>query len=269
MYEKELQKIGLTENEAYIYTTLLSSDGLSAPEILKKVNFKKESEGLKVSRIKSKNISKLSRQNTYRILDDLILMNLIEKKTNKKNNFLFFPLTPYNLEKRILKEEKRIENSKKTLGNIMNDLESIFSFSSHKPGIQIFDGLEAANKISEDMLTATDTIYTYIDPTKEDSSKILQKRSSYYGKQRKKLGIKKKIIYFKIDSNYELRRNHFPEITESKVMKIKNKERIPIIIHIYNNKVVYINFKDYDHITTFIITDKHIYDIHRKIFEEQ
>ena len=269
MHEKELQKIGLTENESYIYTTLLSSDGLSAPEILKKVNFKKKSEGLEISRIKAENINKLSRQNTYRILDDLILMNLVEKKTSKNNNFLFFALSPHNLEKRILKEEKKIESSKQALGNIINDLESIFSFSSHKPGIQIFEGLKETNKVYEDMLTATDTIYTYIDPTKDSTDKQTQKHSEYYGKKREALGIKKKVIYFKTEDNSIIKNSYFSKTTETKEMKIKNKERIPIIIHIYNNKVVYINFKDHDNITTFIITDKHIYDIHRKIFEEQ
>ncbi len=269
MYTKELQEAGLTEYEANTYVVLISSNGLPASTVLKKVNEELEN-FYQNKENKTKEFKKISRQNVYKVLDDLIALNLATKKNEEKGKTLFYALTPKNLSEKLKMDKMRIENSQFKLDKIIDDLDNVFSINSNKPGIQFSEGLENIDKIYDDMLKSNDTIYTYIDPQMDIEDKETKKHTQYYLKKREKLGIKKKIIIFNNKYNVkEWEGIYNTKWTEKRISKKQESERIPTIIHIYNGKIAYINFIDYDHITAFIIQDEYIYKVQRRIFEDQ
>ncbi len=269
MYEKELQEAGLSEHEANVYTVLILENGLPASVILKKVNEKNEIEFLKNN--KKGEIKKLSRQNAYKIIDDLIRMNLAKKEIKKKGSAIFHALHPKNLEENLKKESFRIENSRNKLKNIIDDLGSTFDLNSEKPGIKFYNNISNPIDFYNDMLKSKETIYTYFDPTAEIENPKLSELSMRLAEDRKSKKVKKKAIFFNVPGAKELAEKYtkINKFTEIKISKKITKD-VKTVMHIYNNKIVYMNFSKKNKKTNiFVIQDKNIYNLQRSIFEDE
>lgn len=240
-----LTELGLTKDEANIYGILLEGGFMPARLVSIKAG--------------------LGRPLTYKILDDLIMKELIEKKEVNNKVALFAPVHPKELEKLLEKKKDEIENTKKTLENSIGQMISKYNLSIGKPNVQFFEGIEGIKKVLEDtlMVPSGTEIYTYADI--EAITKYIPEINKVYSNKREGLKIKKRGLVLDTIKAREIITNYHTDVTETRFIKSDIGE-FETVIQIYENKISYITLKNNSMIGV-IIEDSSIYKIHKAIFE--
>lgn len=175
MIETILKKIGLAEKEAKVYLALLELAQDGVQNIAKK--------------------AKVTRPNTYVILEKLLKMGLVSNHQEGKKT-LFMATSPTELESIIDKQVQNLEGHKKELKDTMSQLFAIYNTRKDKPVVRYFegaDGLEALDRYGRDQLKRNSEILNFspLDLIK----KYFPDRREKSLNERIKLGIKSKTIY--------------------------------------------------------------------------
>ena len=243
MYKDIFTQIGLNPNEAIIYEYLLKNGESPAGIIIKKTPIK--------------------RGVVYNTLADLGKKGLILQKNRQKIAY-FRPEHPEKLRSYIENKENEVSKAKNTLEGNIPQIISDFNLSSNKPGIRFFEGREGIKKVLADTLTSKELVYTFTDI--EALTKYMEKENTDHAAARKKVGLKKKIIFLDSPFAREYLKNYYPTVTEFKLIDNKLYPFFGTVVEIYDNKVAYISLSEKD-IISMIINDKNIYQFHRSVFE--
>jgi sugar-specific transcriptional regulator TrmB len=129
MFEKYLQDIGLSDKEATVYLSLLSVENASVLDLAKK--------------------TKIKRPTVYVILDSLAKKGLVSETTiGKKTNYYAEP--PERLETFVEKRKIALEESQKTLKDIIPQIKSISRDSGERPVVKYYEGREGIVSSAEE-----------------------------------------------------------------------------------------------------------------------
>lgn len=227
-----LQKIGLSEHESKVYTSLLSSGQSTISDISKKTG--------------------IHRPIIYKILPGLHEKGLITSHLKGKRT-IYTAEPPEKL-------EKIFDELTKTFMATIPELAMTYKLQSQKPLIRFFDGKKGITSVFEDVVTTLnkgDVYYRY------SSRKSFSK--NYLSDRYRRLRDQKKIDHFIITSEV-MAKEHTPLLERE--MKFVPKEfdlfdqNITQII--YDNKVAFI---DYNSETAAIIENSKIADFQKKIFK--
>ena len=245
MYTEKLEKIGLNKSQSKIYSTLLNNGELKGSEIAKE--------------------TKISRQLTYKVLDELIDINLV-KKNDKDGSVATFEIThPVNLEKLLIKKENEIKKSQEELKLVINNLTSDYNLISGEPGVKVFEGVDGIKKVLEDSLKTKGEILTYADV--EPLIRHIKELNDDYVQKRLKLGIKKRALV--LDTEFArkyMKENYKGKVTDTRF--ISNDEIPPFsaFVEIYDDKISYITFNN-QKLIGIIIQNSEIAKINKYLFE--
>jgi len=128
MLTKKLEEIGLNDKEAKVYIATLELGEGSASEIAKK--------------------SGVNRATTYFTLENLMKMGLVSASNEEKKQ-KFVPEDPSQLENIINKQQQELEQKKKGLKDVVEELNSINSASIKKPIVKYYLGKEGIMRMAE------------------------------------------------------------------------------------------------------------------------
>jgi sugar-specific transcriptional regulator TrmB len=237
-----LISLGLTEDEATIYTVLIEGGFMPASTVSKRAN--------------------IGRPLTYKILDDLIKKGVVEKKDTGGKITLFAPIHPRDLEKLLEKKKTDIDNVKKSLDEALGGMISKYNLFIGKPNIQFFEGIEGIKKVALDSLSSTTDICSFID-----TDIVLEKYpdlNKQYVSKRLENNVKKKIISTDSAILREAVKTDDKNFTEQRI--VKQKIHFATIVMIYDNKVSYITLDPKKNIGI-IIEDADIYKTNLAIFD--
>lgn len=243
IYEQFLIQIGLSKEQANVYEALISGGLIPARSITQKTGIK--------------------RGMVYKTLEQLIEMGLVEKKENVSKIALFLPLHPNTLRKILEKKDQEIKAVEMSLNSVINKLSSDFNLISGKPNVQFFEGIDGMKKVLEDSLSAQTEIYSYADI--EAIQKYIPDVNADYVKKREKFNIKKKAILLDTPFARNFVKDYYKIVTDIKFIDTKTTP-FHTIMQIYDNKVSYITLSEKEMIGI-IIEDKHIYTMHKDLFE--
>jgi len=241
METKILIDLGLTEDEAKIYNSLLEGGLMPARMVALK--------------------SGVGRQLTYKVLDDLIKKEIVEKKETGTKILLFAPVHPRELEKLLTKKKEEVENTKKALEESLGGMISKYNLFIGKPNVQFFEGNETIEKITGDYPKEDKEIRQWIDvalATNEIGGKFFE----YLG-QRIKKGISKRMILPNNPKSEEYA-NRGAQMTEMRIEK--NLQDLPTAIQVYDNTVTMLTLEENKKIGL-IIEDTSIAETLKKIFD--
>jgi sugar-specific transcriptional regulator TrmB len=130
MFEKYLQDIGLNDKEATVYLALLSVEHASVLDLAKK--------------------TKIKRPTVYIVLDALAKKGLVSETTfGKKTHYYAEP--PERLETFVEKRKIALEESQKTLKDVIPQLKSVQRESGEKPIVKYFEGREGIISMLEEL----------------------------------------------------------------------------------------------------------------------
>jgi sugar-specific transcriptional regulator TrmB len=128
MLTKKLEEIGLNEKEAKVYIATLELGEGSASEIAKK--------------------SGVNRATTYFTLENLMKVGLVSASNEEKKQ-KFVPEDPSQLENIINKQQQELEQKKKGLKDVVEELNSINSASIKKPIVKYYLGKEGIIRMAK------------------------------------------------------------------------------------------------------------------------
>ena len=242
MNNQFLEQIGLTKDQASVYEAIIMAGTIPARVICQKVGIKR---GL-----------------TYKIIDQLIDLGLIEKREEDGRITLFRSAHPSKLNGLLEKKQQEVKNAEISFNLILPSLISNYNLNTGKPNVELYEGMEGIIKVADDSLTSITEIYSFID--NEAVNKYAPEVNAEYVRRTKNEKIKKKMIA--IDSQYIRERvNKFdPNLTEVRV--IDKNFGFSTVIQIYDNKISYITLEESRRIGV-IVEDLEIYKMHKTLFE--
>ncbi len=241
MNNELLISLGLTQDEASIYNVLLEGGFMPARTVATRAN--------------------LGRPLTYKILDDLIIKGVVEKKDTGGKVSLFAPVHPRELEKLLEQKKIDIDNAKKTLDESLGSMISKYNLFIGKPNVQFFEGLEGIMKVALDSLSSTTDICSFVDT--DVLLEIYPELNKEYVSKRLKNNVKKKIISTDSTIVREIAKNDNKEFTEQRI--VSKKIHFATVVMIYDNKVSFITLDPQKNIGI-IIEDPDIYKTNLAIF---
>lgn len=241
-HHPELIRLGLTDAQVAIYSTLLRNGLMLGRNIVLKTGIKK---GL-----------------VYKTLEQLIEMGLVEKKDRPNKASLFFPAHPRTLEQLAQEKRQEADESELLLGNIMGNMVSQYNLLKGKPNVQFFEGFEGITRVIYDNLDSETPILGYFDT--DAISSHYQEIDIEYRKKRHSKKVLKKMI-FPGTAQAERDAQHLSD-EYSEVRLLETIPAFATVLQIYDNKVSYITLEEGRQVGI-IIEDPAIYQMHVGLFE--
>ncbi|MFH1275907.1 MAG: helix-turn-helix domain-containing protein [Candidatus Woesearchaeota archaeon] len=183
--EEVLVKTGLTKNESKVYLALLKFGSATAAEITKK--------------------SKVHRVNVYDVLERLVKKGMISSIV-QANKRIYEAAHPQQLME-LIKEKEEL------LGNVMPQLEQEFVSKKEKHQVYHFFGPSGVMRAYYMMLEQKKTLYAIGGSGL--NRKYLKHRHEMWNKERIKVGIKGKVLY------YEFTRKHKEQSWDDKTIEVR------------------------------------------------
>ncbi len=244
MYEENLKLAGLTSDQARIYELLVLNRTLQAGDIARRALIS-------------------SRPLTYKILEDLIMLGLVEKVEKQGKVAMFSAKHPLHLKEMIEKKKEAVSNATSAIDGILGKLTSDFNLVSGKPGVRFFEGKEGIKAVLDDSLIAHTEIYSYADI--ESIQKYIPDINKEYVRQREKFKIKKRGFILDTPFARKFLSHYYEGVTSTKLIKYSTTP-IQTVMQIYDKKISYLTLREENMIGA-IIEDPHIYAMHKSLFE--
>jgi len=243
--ENILKQAGLSEEQATTYEALLEKGPQKASPLAHWTGIKR---GL-----------------TYKILEQLENMGLVEKKGGDGTVAIFYPNHPSLLLDKMDRDQKNMIFSKEIVALGIGGLTSKYNLIAGKPNVRFFEGIHGVQQVLEDTLLVSEgtEIYTYVDI--DAIFKYIPKINEEYSVKREKLGIKKKGLMLDTPKAREIIKNYHTDTTDTKFLKF-NIPEFETVMQIYENKISYITLKENSMIGV-IIEDPSVYKMHKAVFE--
>lgn len=238
-----LIQAGLSEEQAVAYEALLEKGPQKAGSLASWTGIKR---GL-----------------TYKVLEQLEHIGLVQKKGGTGSVAVFYPNHPSVLLDKLERDKKNLDLAKEIVGAGVGVLASKFSLLSGKPNVRFFEGEQGVREVLWDTLTTKEVVYTIADI--EAITKYIPKLNDEYSELREKKNLSKKALLLDTPRSRELMKNYHTKVTEIKFISPKIQE-FQTVLQIYDNKISYITLKD-DSKIGIIIEDSAIYNTNRKIFD--
>lgn len=233
---KELEELGLHDNEIKVYLVCLNNEGADAKQISKQTN--------------------IIRTTVYGILQSLIqkgLISYVDKEGIKK----FFAVSPREL-------LNILDRKKEKIKSIIPILET-YQKSKTKPNkVEIFQGINGIKSVTNDIISKPNKIVKLIGIGSKwiEFSNIF---TSIYYRKKKERNVKTKTILQDIPEE----RKFFKEkkYVNSEIKFIKNIDFGKTVTYIYHDKVSFVVY-DRNNPRGFIITDEEFHRVQNEVFDK-
>lgn len=248
-YTKEITDTGLSKEQAIVYEVLLKQGESPASAIAKAIP----------------SGTTLSRPLVYKVLEELIDLDLASKSDETGRIARFTPKHPVAIAKVIDKEKERIELTKKQFLATSGKLSSLFNLSVGKPGVQFYEGKDGVWEVLMDSMTSSEEILTYADL--EAIAKYIPDLNAEYSTMREDQDVRKRGLVIDSPQARAFLKSYNGEVTGTKLIS-GTEATVPFqtIMQIYDNKVSYITLTD-EYLMGIIITDQFIANTHKFLFE--
>lgn len=226
-FTEQLQEIGLTKNEARIYTSLLSCSKMTVSEIARATNIK--------------------RATCYQYLDALLSQGFIVRVPIGKRMFY----SPVNPKKILTAARKRYATFEKVVENMTKQYEE----STHKPRVFFYEGKREIKHIYEDLFKTIGDVYS-IFPPKIFFENFTEQEYDDFDSSISQHALKSKDL---IVGDTHFRK--VEEIRKKNGMKNKITKKLPesftstVDVLIYNDSVALISLRD---LSALVIENKEI-----------
>ena len=242
-YEPHLVQAGLSPEQARIYESLVERGPSLASDAARRAG--------------------ISRTLGYKVLGELSLLGLVEKKDEPGKVALFIAAHPLKLKEIVERREREAKDARTVVDSIVGGLSSAYNLAGGKPGVEFFEGLKGIRHVIFDTLQSKDTLRSYADI--EAIGKYARDLNTEYVAERNRRKISKKMIVLDTPGSRAYFGNRFPDVTDIRLIKA-DEQPFHSVMHIYDNKVSYLTLSE-ERLMGIIITDAHIALTHRYLFD--
>lgn len=241
-----LIRLGLTEHQSLVYRTLVDL----GPSRAFKVSLN----------------SGLKRALTYKVLDQLKTLGLVESKESEGSKIVTFQVThPAKIEELIQKKREVVSEAENAYIEIIQSLTSSYNTANKKPNVVFWEGLGGLKRVYDDILLERKDILLFrssFDITHQESRDLIRETI----KRQVNRGIHTRAITPLIEpanKAYTVAKDKDNLVTR-RFIKIKDFN-MPAQVIIYGDKVAITSYRE--HLMTTIIENKDIRDSLVIIFE--
>ena len=245
---KKIEYLGLQENEAKIYLSLLEIGEATVTQICKN--------------------ARLNRTTGYDILERLCLYGIVGKGIGGKKR-LYIAESPVHLNQFLENKKRRAEKRIQEFKNILPELKSIYK-TELKPVIKIVEGVEAMKQMAYNELDTKGVIYSLVNL--KNYAEVFDEMGSHRSLERFKRGIKERCLSIDSDTARQWHRKTYSgkknrqENTEYRWVPWDKRYSTAGEVAVYNDKVMGILSKSSENIA-FEIQSQTFADFLKIIFE--
>jgi len=253
MLEGILKKVGLNDKEVYVYLGLLELGSQPASVIGKK--------------------TKINRSTTYLILESLMKRGFVNQHVRADIKY-FTAADPQVIVQTLEREEQQIQESRKTIIDLLPDFYALSNPLSIKPKVRFYEGEEGVKRAMEDTLTSKETLLSWdaIDSW-FSAPPGLQKFIRDYAKlrvEKYKIPVRVLVPDTTIAREYLLKEYPVLKDREDPLMEIrwipKGVQVFKNEINVYDDKVSIVSLAK-NELIGIVIESHEIAQTHRSIFE--
>jgi sugar-specific transcriptional regulator TrmB len=235
-FNTNLIDAGLTRDQAVVYEILLKLGQKPASDIAKALP----------------QSHSLSRPQVYKVLDDLIVRNLVDKHDQVGKVATFSVTHPDQLATQLAIAKAARNDQFERAEKVLPQLTSLFNLTSGRPGVQYFEGKNGLWQVLEDTLTTQEEILTYADL--EAINTYIPEINAEYVAIREDKNIKKRGLVVDSPAARKFLASYTGAVTTTKLIpSSQHLDVFQTIIQIYDNKVSYMTMSD-THLIGIIIT---------------
>src|SRR3989344_5172459 len=169
----QLKNLGLSENEAKVYSAMLELGPATVLEISAKAG--------------------VNRPTAYVQIESLKKMGLVSTQMKGKKH-IFIAESPEQLEFMIDRQKSELEQKKDELQKLLPDLTAMFNVSDQKPQVRFFEGVEGLMKIQDEFLKNKSKESISMSSL-DDVMNVFPAHPQKYTPRRVQRGIKSRLIY--------------------------------------------------------------------------
>lgn len=238
-----LTSLGLTEAEALVYEILLENGPKTAHELV--------------------TLTELARGHLYNTLQSLKKRTLVTEDTTKAKT-VFRAEDPACLHTLATTSLRTAQQVSAHLTAVLPTLTSAYNLSTHKPVVQIFEGLEGAEEAIADTLTVkSGIIRAFLDAAAITGT--LKKANKKYVRQRLQAGITKRILAADTTKARAFFTSNPLEQTEVRFLS-KLPDGFHSTMQLYGGNILYITLRETKMISV-IMRDPDIARMHQEQFD--
>ena len=247
MLSEQLQNFGLTKGQSAVLGYLLENKEAKASLIARSIGH--------------------PRGVVYKILEELLAMDLVEKREKEGQVARFRAAHPQNIEKILEEREKKLSQSKKAWQELLPQLVSSYNLALNKPGIKFFEDEEGFKKVLYDTLTSKTEVCLFINSGAMGEEEKFKEINEEYKRMRIKSNTAKKILRAgkKPELTFGTSNESYDALTKIRYAP-KISSTFKASIQIYENKVSY-QIIEGEKIIGILIEDKDIYAMNKAWFE--
>jgi len=238
--ENILKQAGLSEEQAITYEALLEKGPQKASTLATWTGVKR---GL-----------------TYKILEQLENMGLVEKKGGTGTVAVFYPNHPSLLLDKMDRDKKNLDIAKEVVMAGVGSLSSKYNMIAGKPNVRFYEGVEAIEKITNDYPEKDTEIRQWIDIS--SALEHIKDATVSYLYKRVKKNISKRMLVSDSSQNREYAKKG-SALTEFKITKSK----LPTAIQVYDDTVSMLTLSNEKQIGL-LIEDPSLAETMKSIFDE-
>ncbi len=239
-----LSDVGLTNDQASVYLFLLEH-GFSTAKIIAQKTL-------------------IGRALTYKVLDQLIALQLVQKRDDLGKVSKFFPRHPGAIKEILHDKKAELDRASLTLGHAFGELSSSFNLLMGKPNVQFFEGTDGIRKVYDDILEVNKDICVISSPSDKEEALHLLIREQIHKQVAQ--NIRTRAI---TPIGHAQKTSLSPEEDSKRLVERKKvsaeKLNIPAQIIMYGDKVAITNFKE--EFITVIIESAYIFQTMQTLFD--
>lgn len=245
MTVRTLQELDLVENEAILYTHMITCPQSTVQELGVQTSF--------------------PRTMLYHILKQLIRRGLVSTKKEGWRT-VYIAEDPEHLYDLLAKKEQVFEKETNTIRELIPCLKNQYRLAGIRPTVRIFEGVEEYKKALEDIIISNPReIYAYeVFATKKPAKEIRETND----KQRVVRKISKKVLFFnRGDALRTLGLRPYDDFTQFRSIKEGSVALFDTDLTLYDGKLLYTSYYDEHEPTAILVEDKALYLMQKNLFD--
>lgn len=243
-HESTLRALGLSENEARVYLTMLTLPPLSIQQLTKKAPY--------------------SRTLLYYIMHQLLAHGLVEEIEHEPKA-RYAAVDPSCLSQKLASRERAFLTEQKDIASLIPTLRSLFKTHVARPTIETFQGIREYQRALDHVIdTKPSRIYAF-EPlgTKRPGMEI---RESHDAKRVAKK-IKKDIVFFASNTaRFAARKRPYDDHTRIREVTNKNIAPFNTDVVLFNDSLLYTTYTTREPIAI-LIEDAGLFTMHKSLFD--
>jgi sugar-specific transcriptional regulator TrmB len=241
---RALEILGLSENEAILYTLMLNHPQCTVQELETRAPF--------------------PRTMLYYVLKQLMGRELVSALKEKWRT-VYIAETPDRLHEVLSKKEEAFAQNRATIRDLIPKLKRQYQLAGKRPSVRMLEGIDAYKKILEDSIVTKPKEILCYEVLLEQKAALEVRRA--HEARRISHKILKKILFFEdMHATKFIKQRPYDDFTQFRSIKGGSVESFATDVALYEGKLLYTSYYDTHEPTAILVEDEALFAMQKNLF---